>query len=125
MDDRTIWKFELDIVDSQVMLMPRGAKILTVQTQLVVEPQDHNHVEPHIWALVDPQTELVGHGFLVAGTGHTIDTKDAISGEYVGTFQMHGGALIWHVFDMGEIDSGQQNKYNNDDETDIGERGKS
>ena len=34
--------------------------------------------------------------FSIYGTGHQ---HESISGEYVGTFQLHGGALVYHVFE--------------------------
>jgi len=46
---RTIWKYPLDVVDSQFVVMPLGAEILTVQIQ---------NEEPYLWTLVDPHPQL-------------------------------------------------------------------
>lgn len=83
--------------------MPRGARVLAVQSQMTGS-SDYNTTRenPIIWALVDPDAETVGRGFLLAGTGHPIDDNDAASGEYIGTFQLQGGGFVGHLFDMGE-----------------------
>ena len=86
----TIWKFPLEVVDDQIVDMPYGATILTVQAQ--------NDV-PCMWALVGTNNALVPRAFHIAGTGHPFNGV----GDYVGTFQLSGGALVFHVFDQGEV----------------------
>lgn len=82
-----VYKYELPLEDMVRIEMPVGAEVLTVQTQ---------HGVPQIWALVRPgRTEV--RRFRVAGTGHNI----SVAGPYVGTFQLHGGGLVFHVFDLG------------------------
>jgi hypothetical protein len=66
--------------------MPRGAKPLAVQMQ---------GNEPMLWALVDPTAPLNWCEVYCYGTGHDIPDDP---GEYVGTFQMAGGSLVWHAF---------------------------
>lgn len=83
-----IWKYELEIVDDQSVNMPFGATILTVQVQ--------NDI-PCVWALVEPSNSAEPRAFHIAGTGHPFDG----GGKYVGTFQLHDGALVFHVFDRG------------------------
>lgn len=34
--------------------------------------------------------------FAIYGTGHV---QESICGEYIGTFQLHSGALVFHVFE--------------------------
>lgn len=83
----TIWKFPLDVTDSQRVTMPLGSKPLCVQTQ---------NGTPCIWALVDssePRKELVT--VLTFGTGGPV--IGAI-GDYLGTYQMRNGSLVFHVF---------------------------
>lgn len=84
---KTIWKFELTITDEQIINMPRGGQILTIQTQ--------NEV-PCIWALVDPINSKEIVTIHIFGTGHPI--RDNFNGKYIGTFQLQGGSLIFHVF---------------------------
>lgn len=83
---RTIWKFPLQTVDAQVIHMPFGAQVLCLQSQ---------GGAPTIWALVDPAAVLMERMFLTYGTGHQVTSDRA---EYVGTYQVNGGALVFHVF---------------------------
>jgi len=85
-----VWKFPLATIDAQAMIAPRGARPLCVQVQ-GDPPMEH----PCLWAIVDPAAELVTRIVRVYGTGHPIVEEH---GEYVGTYQMSGGALVFHVF---------------------------
>lgn len=87
----TIWKFGLPIDDRVVIPMPAGASVLCVQTQ---------NDAPCLWAVVDPGEKLENRVFLVRGTGH--DLGEAEWRHYIGTFQIIGGALVFHVFDGGK-----------------------
>ena len=87
---RTIWKYEAG-VGRFVLEMPAGARVLSVGVQFG---------KPCLWALVDPAAPLVAHGFAVTGTGHQAGGLKPAA--FVGTFQLHGGALIYHLFDTGE-----------------------
>lgn len=82
---KTIWKYPLRTTDAQAINMPAGAELLTIQVQ---------NGEPCVWALVDPKAP--GHFVTLSiyGTGHPVDTH----GEYVGTYQLGDGALVFHVF---------------------------
>jgi hypothetical protein len=82
----TIWKFELAVVDEQAISMPRGAVVLDVQAQ---------RNTPCVWVQVEPDEPLVERTFYTHGTGHTVDAK---AGRHLGTYQLHGGGLIFHVF---------------------------
>ena len=88
--NKTIWKFELETTDNQTIEMPVNAEILTVQTQ--------NEI-PCIWALVDP-TQVKEKRFIeVFGTGHDVHYDMGVSRNYLGTYQLHGGSLVFHVFE--------------------------
>ena len=84
----TIYKYPLNMDDVIKVQMPEGAKVLTVQMQ---------GGSPYIWAGVDPDAPKVERRFRMYGTGHPIDPN--LSLEYINTFQMHGGALIFHLFE--------------------------
>jgi hypothetical protein len=84
---RAVWKITLQIDGMIEIGMPRGAQALAVQTQ---------HGQPQLWALVDTEAPYETRQFRIAGTGHPIDES---VGAYVGTFQLHGGALVFHVFE--------------------------
>lgn len=83
-----IWKYELKVDGVQKINMPEGAKILTVQTQFD---------NPCIWALVNPTNTLTVRNFEIYGTGHNIQIG---SRQYIGTFQVNSGFLIFHVFEL-------------------------
>lgn len=86
---KTIWKFPLAVTDFQKVDMPLGAKVLAVQ------PQGD---QVCLWALVDPAAENDRRGFWIHGTGHPIEHEKHL-GAYIGTFQLRGGALVFHVFE--------------------------
>ena len=84
---RAIWKFPLEVTDEQRIEMPEAADILCVQVQGGV---------PCLWAAVIPDAAKVKRTVAVYGTGHPMKTRQA--DKYVGTFQLQGGALVFHVF---------------------------
>jgi len=86
---RRVYKYVLPIVDDMPLMLPLGAKILSVQNQ---------NGNPCLWALVDPdeKTHVVRH-FRMAGTGHDIDAYTDMV--YIGTFQLHDGHLAFHLFE--------------------------
>ncbi len=91
----SIYKYPVTLDDS-VIHMPMGAKILDVQTQ---SPDNL----PFIWVLIDTNLPKVDRHFRVYGTGHTVSSIAVDYAEYVGTFQTHDGALVFHLFDLGEV----------------------
>ncbi len=85
-----IWKWTLKMVDNQVVNMPIGAKVLTVQMQ---------NGEPQVWALCDEANPTEPRQIAIYGTGNPLPLEP---GEYIATFQMHDGALVWHAFEIKE-----------------------
>lgn len=86
--NKTIWKYQFPIDDHITILMPHGAKVLAVQVQDRV---------PCIWALVDTrETKCVPYKFRLYGTGHPCESDLS---NYIGTFQMAGGKLVFHLFE--------------------------
>lgn len=83
-----IWKWTLAITDRQTVEMPAGSRLLTVQMQ-------GGH--PQLWALCEETNFLIPRQIAIYGTGNPIPDKP---GQYVATFQSHGGALVWHVFEL-------------------------
>lgn len=84
----TIWKYSLDAEDIQTLMMPEGAQILTAQMQ-------GNAL--CLWAMVNPEKAKEKREIEVFGTGHP--GSDAVPRRYIGTVQMQGGALVWHIFE--------------------------
>jgi hypothetical protein len=83
---KTIWKFPISLTDRQTIQMPEGAKILDVQDQ---------HGGLKLWALVDPTAPQGPRNICIHGTGHAVVDV----GPHITTFQIHGGDLVFHVFD--------------------------
>lgn len=91
---RTIWKFAFLIRDEFSLWMPKGAEILHADVQQGQEGQ------ACLWALVHTDALSVDRYFSLRGTGH--NALGLTSGHHVSTFQAAGGALVWHLFDLGE-----------------------
>lgn len=87
MSAQAIWKFYLPLGDRVEIQMPECARILTVQVQ---------RGDPVIWALVDRDVPTSPRRFRIVGTGHPVD----FMGDYIGTFQMPAGYLVFHVFEV-------------------------
>lgn len=82
---KTVWKYVLQS-DSQIIHMPSGAKILSVQFQ---------YKAPVVWALVDPEMPTEPRKFVAYGTGQPVSE----AGQYLGTFQIVNG-IVFHVFEV-------------------------
>ncbi len=84
---KTVWKAVLNWpADEHVVIFPQGAELLTVQMQ------GDNLC---IWARVDPSAPVADYTIRTCGTGHPL--ADDV-GKYLGSFQLHGGALVFHAF---------------------------
>lgn len=81
----TIHKFELKF-GLHTILIPRGAELLTVQTQ------SFNRI--FLWARVNTDNPLEEVTFKVVGTGQDIATEDLLT--YIGTVQLP--PFILHCF---------------------------
>jgi hypothetical protein len=89
---KSIWKFPLQVLDVQDVAMPIGAEILSLQ----VQPHPMNTGVPCIWALVDPdEPSKCWRTVRIFGTGHPMPDNP---GTYIGTFQIYGGAMVFHAF---------------------------
>lgn len=86
-----IYKYRLDPHHTNLILMQKGAKILTVQMK-----GEH---DPFIWAMCDLTQPVVQRRIHIRPTGELFDEP---TGAYIGTFQMYGD-LVFHVFDSGEV----------------------
>ena len=82
---KSIWKFPVEVTDEQFVEMPVGAQPLSVQVQ---------DGQACIWALVDTKAKKEERLVQIFGTGHPV----ANEGTFIATFQMRGGALVFHAF---------------------------
>ncbi len=51
-----------------------------------------------LWAMVDEKAGITLRTFATYGTGNPM--PDGNPGEYVGTYQINRGALVFHVFEL-------------------------
>jgi hypothetical protein len=87
---KVIWKYPLEVRDSNVIEMPYDAKILCVQTQ--------NNI-PCIWAIVNKDAYLENRFFRIVGTGQPFQKEFLVYRNYIGTFQLDNGSLVFHLFE--------------------------
>jgi hypothetical protein len=86
---KTIYKYPLAISDSQAVLMPINAQILSVQFQ---------REDLCLWAVVDPEEKKHARVFHIVGTGHLVPPPEKV--RFIGTVQQFNGKLVWHVFEQ-------------------------
>ena len=86
---KKIFKYPIEIVDEQVLVLPLGARVLSAIAQgddLVV------------YALVEPTVEFKKNVEIrIVGTGHDV-TFDLQKFKFLNSISTWGGRLIWHVF---------------------------
>lgn len=87
----TVYKFPIHTTDEQTIDMPQGAKVLCAKLQ---------GDTLCLWALVSPRAPRERRTFLVRGTGHPIDVAEGYDVQYVDTFMMYDGGLVFHVFEV-------------------------
>ena len=83
---KSIRKFPVEeVTGEQSVEMPVGAQPLSVQVQAG---------QVCIWSLVDPKAKKEKRFVQIFGIGHPVVNE----GAFIGTFQMSGGAPVFHVF---------------------------
>ena len=85
----TIYKYPIQLLDEQEILLPEKSVVLSVQVQ---------DTSPCIWVKLDPSDKVIPRKFYLRGTGHPLEFP---KGEYIfcGTFQLFGGSLVYHLFE--------------------------
>lgn len=86
---KKIYKYPLEVTDTQFIELPLGAEILTAQMQ-------GNQL--CLWAMVNSSPDAIKKNrcIEIIGTGYPVPTGDL---KYISTFQIAGGGLIFHVFE--------------------------
>jgi hypothetical protein len=95
---KTIYKYKLEKQEFQNIRMPIGSKALSVQIQKreVFGHLTRGVIEGiYLWAVVEPEAELVAHPVRICCTGEPLDSQ---AGRFVGTVQLMEGASVLHVF---------------------------
>lgn len=82
-----IFKYQLG-PGKNIVMMPEMSIPLTVQVQ---------YDQPMLWALVDTDKKDVERTFHVFPTGRELQIDFCF--QYISTFQLNGGALVFHVFE--------------------------
>lgn len=88
----TIYKYPLEVKGEQSIMLPIGAEVLSVSEQ---------HGGIVLYALVNPEftgADMRAHAIRVHGTGHPIEDSLLSSFDFLGTVNLAGGSLMFHVF---------------------------
>lgn len=83
-----IWKFPIELTDIQLVELPAGAKMLDIQVQ---------HGSLCLWALCDENAPKKKRKIAIYGTGHDV-LENLVA--YISTFQLSGGVLVYHAFEV-------------------------
>lgn len=84
-----IWKFTLQMLETQLVQMPEGAEVLSVHVQLG---------EVQVWALVDTAASPTARRFEMYATGQPI--PHGPDGTFVGTVMFQDGQYVFHVYEV-------------------------
>ncbi len=87
---KTIYKYQLELTDKQIIKTYKNVEWLTVQLQ-------HNTV--CLWGVVDTDTCPQDAIIYIVGTGNPMPKFDKYSPivlEYIGAVQQN--SLVWHIF---------------------------
>ena len=83
-----IFKWTLRIDGWQEIEMPIGSQILSMQIQ---------NENPQLWVLADENNATEKRSFITCGTGQEIPV-DVV--DYIGSYQIKNGSLVFHVFEQ-------------------------
>jgi hypothetical protein len=79
-----IYKYPLEITDHQLVVLPIGARVLSVKNQDGV---------PTIWAMHSQDTDIVNVEVMLVGTGNEFELQDW---RFIDTVVCD--TFVWHVF---------------------------
>ena len=88
----TIYKYRIEANYAVEIDMHINAEILDVQVQ---------HGNVFLWAIVDTDAPYEKRLIEVYGTGHELKPISPVTDrKYLGTYQLEGGNLVFHVFEL-------------------------
>lgn len=87
---KQVWKYPLKLSGCNSLEIPENSIILTVQLQ---------NEQPCMWALVNPYLKKEIRSFEIFATGQDIHIEWSWQLQYVNTFQMNSGSLVFHLFE--------------------------
>ena len=92
---KTIWKYTINPEhEINTFHVPEGSEILDIMEQ---------NNELCMWIQVDDSMPKTERKFRVFGTGHIITDPPGHHLRYQGTASLHGGELIFHVYEMHKV----------------------
>jgi hypothetical protein len=86
---RTIYKYELKIVDLQEIELPVGANIISAQVQ---------NGKVYVWAIVNTELTPEFRTIIIYGTGNPMYGYSPTTHNFIGTVQ--DGQYVWHIFEV-------------------------
>lgn len=96
--NQVIYKYPVEL-GTFALTLPRGARILSVQTQ---------QGWAKLWALVSTDAKEETRQFASYPTGYPIEVESSRELVYIGTFQLEGGHLIYHLFE--QVEKGREKR---------------
>lgn len=87
---QTVWKEILKPIEVQQIMIPAGAELICAREQFE---------NICVWFKCDPGAAKEPRTLAIVGTGHAAPIDD---GRYIGTASLHGGQLMFHVFERVE-----------------------
>jgi len=88
---KRIFKYDLEIIDEQNLILPHEYEILTVQ------PQGEKLC---LWAMVNSASIYKNITIRMYGTGHLIVLEEFETLKYISTVQLYAGSLVLHCFEL-------------------------
>jgi hypothetical protein len=88
----TIFKYQLELTDAQMVALPKGAIVRHVARQ-----GEGRGERLCLWCEVDPDAPAEWRTFAVRGTGHPFDVRPGDA--YLGTVHLDSGRLVFHVYE--------------------------
>lgn len=92
---RKVYKWDVPVKDHFTVAMPKGTEILKVESQ--GDSLVNNPSVVQMWGLCVPDAPFEMRSFRLSGTGHPIEEMNL---KHISTFQVAGGHLVWHVFEI-------------------------
>lgn len=83
-----IYKYAVPLIGGFTLELPKYANILHIAEV---------NGTIYLWARVDPEAPMVQREFRIFATGQDLPNDNNIL--YLKTIIMHGGALVWHLFE--------------------------
>jgi hypothetical protein len=85
-----VFKYVVPLEDYFSLVLPRGAKILSVLAQ---------GGKAQMWAMVNPANKTEKRNFRLADTGQQIN-EDIDNLDFIGTFHVVTGNYVGHLFEI-------------------------